>query len=163
MGGGRKLPFIKRKSHFIYQKLGVRLATTARMSSDCEIVGNYENIILNENAEINSGVFLLAKNTIELGENSTLAYRVMILTSANPNYPMNELSRIYPPLTAPVKIGKNVWVGAGSIILPGVTIGDYCVIAAGSIVTHDVPSNVLVAGCPAKIKKYLRSANENDD
>lgn len=156
LGGGRKLPIIKRKSHFIYQKLGVHLAPTARMTSDCDIVGNYNNIVLKDNAEVNSGVFLLAKNRIEIGENSTLAYRVMVLTSANPNSPVNELSKIYPPISAPVKIGKNVWVGAGAIILPGVTIGDYSVVAAGSVVTRDVPSGVMVAGCPAKVKKQLK-------
>ena len=52
-------------------------------------------------------------------------------------------------------IGKDVWIGARAIILPGVHIGDYSVVAAGSVVTKDVPSGVLVAGAPAVIKKRL--------
>ena len=58
--------------------------------------------------------------------------------------------------TQPVYIGKNVWIGLGSIILKGVTIGDGAIIAAGSVVTKDVPSNCLVGGNPAKvIKDYI--------
>lgn len=120
------------------------------------VVGDYSNLYLYPNSEINSGCFLLAKDRIEIGENSTLAYGVTILTSANPNGPLNELSKIYPKKTAPVIIGRNVWVGANATILPGVTIGEFSVIAAGAIVTKDVPSGMLVAGNPAVIKKKLR-------
>ncbi|MBR1461783.1 MAG: acyltransferase [Prevotella sp.] len=58
-------------------------------------------------------------------------------------------------MTAPVVIEDNVWVGANATILPGVTIGSMSVVAAGAIVTKDVPSGVLVAGNPAVIKKKL--------
>lgn len=75
--------------------------------------------------EINSNCFLLAKDRIEIGENSTLAYGVTILTSANPNGPENKLSKLYPKMTAPVIIGADVWVGANATILPGVMIGDF--------------------------------------
>jgi acetyltransferase-like isoleucine patch superfamily enzyme len=59
-------------------------------------------------------------------------------------------------MSAPVIIGKDVWVGANATILPGVSIGEFSIIAAGSVVTKDVPSGVLVAGNPAIIKKKLR-------
>ena len=91
----------------------------------------------------------MAKDRIEIGENSTLAYGVTILTSANPNGPENKLSKLYPKMTAPVKIGADVWVGANATILPGVIIGDFSIIAAGAVVTKNVPSGVLVAGNPA--------------
>ena len=55
----------------------------------------------------------------------------------------------------PVHIGNDVWVGGSAIILPGVTIGNNVIIAAGSIVTKDIPDNVIVAGNPAKIMKEL--------
>lgn len=79
-----------------------------------------------------------------------------VLTSANPNGPKNKLASIYPKLKAPVIIGEDVWVGANATILPGVTIDDFSVVAAGSVVTKNVPSGVLVAGNPAVIKKKLR-------
>lgn len=58
-------------------------------------------------------------------------------------------------IPAPVKIGNRVWVGAHATILAGVTVGDNSVIAAGAVVTKDVPANVVVAGVPAKIIKQL--------
>ena len=55
----------------------------------------------------------------------------------------------------PVHIGRNVWIGAGATILPGVTIGENSVVGAASVVTKDVPANVVVVGSPAKIVKQL--------
>ena len=126
-----------------------------RISPSCFIVGSYENIVLHSNTEINSHCLMLAKNKIVIGENSTLAYGSTIITSANPNGPKNKLATIYPKMTAPVIIEDNVWVGANATILPGVTIGSMSVVAAGAVVTKDVPSGVLVAGNPAVIKKQL--------
>ena len=57
--------------------------------------------------------------------------------------------------TKPVVIGDDVWIGANAVILPGVTIGRHCVVAAGAVVTKDVPDNSVVAGVPAKILKQL--------
>lgn len=117
--------------------------------------GSYSNLFLHDNAEINDGCFLLAKDKIEIGRNSTLAYGVSILTSANPHGPHNRLSQLYPAMTAPVIIGDDVWIGANATILPGVTVGNYSVIAAGAVVNRDVPSGVLVGGVPARIIKRL--------
>lgn len=62
-------------------------------------------------------------------------------------------------LTAPIVIGDDVWIGANCVILPGVTIGNNVVVAAGAVVTKDVPDNCLVAGVPAQVKKTLASEN----
>lgn len=112
-------------------------------------------VFLKKHAEIAADCFLVAKDRIEIGENSTLAFRVTILTTANPNAPYNLLKEIYPPISQPVVIGDNVWIGACSIILPGVTIGDMSVVAAGSVVTKDVPPHTLVAGVPARVIKSI--------
>ena len=137
------------------RKLGVQYIDGGGDMVGTRVVGSYSNIVMHKNSEINDGCYLLAKEKIVIGENSTLAYRVTILTGADPNGPHNSLSKLYPPVKAPVIIGKDVWVGANSTILPGVTIGDFCVVAAGSVVTKDVPSGSLVAGVPATIKKRL--------
>lgn len=135
--------------------MGVKYSDGARISNGITIVGDYSNISLGEFSEINIGCFLVAKAPIVIGDHSTLAYQVSIFTSAYPNGPYNRLSKIYPKVREGVEIGKEVWIGARAIILPGVHIGDYCVVAAGSVVTQDVPSGVLVAGIPAVIKKRL--------
>jgi acetyltransferase-like isoleucine patch superfamily enzyme len=57
--------------------------------------------------------------------------------------------------TNPVVIGDDVWIGANAVILPGVTIGRHCVVAAGAVVTKDVPDNTVVGGVPAKVLKTL--------
>lgn len=150
-----KIPLLKNYRRILYSKLGVKMGIQARISSDIKVVGDYKNLILEKNAEINAGCFLLAKDKIILGQNSTLAYNVSILTSANPNGPHNKLSKVYPKVQAPVIIGKNTWIGASAIILPGITIGNFCVVAAGSVVTKDVPDYTVVAGVPAKIIKKL--------
>ena len=104
---------------------------------------------------INAETMFVAFKDITIGKNSTLAYRVLISTSANPNALYNRLADIYPPIHKEVRIGDNCWIGAGAIILPGVEIGNGCVVAAGSVVTRDVPDNVMVAGVPAIVKKHL--------
>ena len=140
--------------------LGVQYVDGGGEMVGTRVVGDYSNIILHKNSEINDGCYLLAKAKIEIGDNSTLAYRVTVLTGADPNGPYNALSALYPAKIEPVIIGKDVWIGANSTILPGVTIGDFSVVAAGSVVTKDVPSGVLVAGVPAEIKKHLKRSEE---
>lgn len=149
-----KLPYFSRYSNWIYRQLGMKITKSTKLSN-FTIYGDPSNITCEENAEINWGCFLLAKDKIHIGNNSTLAYNVSLITSANPNFPHNTLSKVYPPFTAPISIGNNVWVGANVTILPGITIGDESVIAAGSLVNKDVPSRTLVGGVPAKIIKCI--------
>jgi len=149
------IPILKYKK-FVYRLLGVRCNKGNNyFIGNPQVIGDYRNIYMHENSEIERCCFLLAKDRIEIGENTTLAYGVSIITGADPNGPKNKLSKLYPPLKAPVVIGKDCWIGANAIILPGVTIGDCVLVAAGSVVNRDIPSNVLVAGSPAKIKKQL--------
>lgn len=150
-----RLPIINRNPNRIYRWLGAKLADGARISNGITIIGDYSNISLGKHAEINAGCFLVAKAPIVIGDRSTLAYQVSLYTSAYPNGPYNRLSELYPKVREEIVIGKDVWIGARAIILPGVHIGDYSVVAAGSVVTKDVPSGVLVAGAPAVIKKRL--------
>ena len=160
---------LKRMCNMIYlykyrktwnRMLGVQYIDGGGAIVGTRVVGDYSNIILHKNSQINDGCYLIAKAKIEIGNNSTLAYRVTILTSADPNGPENALSTLYPAKIEPVIIGDDVWIGANSTILPGVTIGDFSVVAAGSVVTKDVPSGVLVAGVPAEIKKHLKRSAE---
>lgn len=108
-----------------------------------------------DNVNINAECMLIASSDITIGKNSTLAYRTLLTTNANPNAPYNELCKIYPPIHKEIRIGDNVWVGAGVIVLPGCRIGNNSVIAAGAVVCSDIPDNCMAAGVPAKVKKRL--------
>ena len=150
------LPILRYKQ-IVYELLGVKKSSPSAhfFIGNPFVIGEYSNIIMADNAEIERGSFLVARDKIEIGENSTMAYGVTILTHADSNGPYNRLSKLYPPKQAPVVIGKDCWIGANVTILPGVSIGNCSVVAAGSVVTKDVPPGVMVAGCPAVIKKHL--------
>jgi galactoside O-acetyltransferase len=94
---------------------------------------------------------------IYVGDHCMIAPNVVIATGAHPILPiLRENNYGY---TIPVHIGKNVWIGSGAQILPGVTIGDNSVIGAGSVVSNDIPSNVVALGIPCKA---VREIGEKD-
>ena len=84
---------------------------------------------------------------------------VTILIHSDPS--PSPLHEIYPEKTLPVNIKKGAWIGAGAIILPGITIGECSVVAAGAVVTKDIPPYTMVAGVPAKVIKKIRIRNMN--
>lgn len=116
------------------------------------VVGSYDNILMYDDTSIERGSFVVANDRVEIRTGAAIAYGVTILTSADPR---TKLRKLYPKMTAPVIIGDYCWIGAKSTILPGVTIGECSVVAAGSVVTKDVPPHSLVAGVPAVVKKEL--------
>lgn len=95
---------------------------------------------------------------IYVGDNTMFGPNVTIATAGHPILPsLREQAYQY---NMPVRIGKNCWVGAGAVILPGVTIGDHVVIGAGSVVTKDLPSKVVAVGNPCRV---LREVNAHDE
>ena len=94
---------------------------------------------------------------IYVGDFTMFGPNVTVATAGHPILPqLREQAYQY---NASVHIGKNCWLGAGAIVLPGVTIGDNVVIGAGSVVTKDIPSNVVAVGNPCRV---LRPVNEHD-
>lgn len=86
---------------------------------------------------------------LTIGSRVTIAHGTMIFTDSGPNTsPL--LQKRFPITASPVRIGDDVWIGAGCMILPGVTIGSRCVIGAGSMVKDNIPDDTIVAGTPAK-------------
>ncbi|HLQ98361.1 MAG TPA: sugar O-acetyltransferase [Candidatus Dormibacteraeota bacterium] len=95
---------------------------------------------------------ILDMGEVRIGDNCMLGPNVGIYTAGHSIEPLDRNKSGY---TIPIKIGNDVWVGGNCVILAGVTIGDNSVVAAGSIVTKDVPKNTVVAGNPAKIIKEI--------
>ena len=94
---------------------------------------------------------------IYVGDYTMFGPNVILATAGHPILP--KLRQEACQYNMPVHIGKNCWLGAGVIVLPGVTIGDNTVIGAGSVVTKDIPSNVVAVGNPCRV---LREINEHD-
>jgi acetyltransferase-like isoleucine patch superfamily enzyme len=93
--------------------------------------------------------------SIRLEPQVTLAERVVILTHMNVGYADHPLQRLFPPSAAPVVIRRGAFVGANVTILPGVEVGSGSFLAAGSVVTGNVPPAVLMAGVPARVVRSL--------
>lgn len=110
-------------------------------------------IYLEDNVFMNFNCCILDCNTVHIGENTMFGPNVQIYTAT---HPLEAEVRIQgPELAYPIRIGKNVWIGGGAIICPGVTIGDNTTIGAGAVVTKDIPDNVFAAGNPCKVIKQL--------
>ena len=105
----------------------------------------------------NFNLTLVDDTGIYIGDHVMIGPNVTIATAGHPVHP--GLRRKVAQFNIPVRIGNNVWIGAGSVLLPGVTVGDNTVIGAGSIVTKDLPANVVAVGNPCRV---LREINERD-
>lgn len=105
----------------------------------------------------NFNLTLVDDTHIYVGDNTMFGPNVTVATAGHPILP--ELREQGYQYNASVRIGKNCWIGAGAIILPGINIGDNVVVGAGSVVTKDLPDNVVAVGNPCRI---LREVNERD-
>jgi acetyltransferase-like isoleucine patch superfamily enzyme len=118
--------------------------------------GNSSGVIsIGDDVFIGDNVTFNATQSITIGSDSMISSNVFIVDhdhGMDPDTPM----RTQKITSAPVTIGKNVWLGANVVVLKGVTIGDGAVIGAGSVVTHDIPSMAVALGSPAQIKRYRK-------
>lgn len=105
----------------------------------------------------NFNLTLVDDTHIYVGDYTMFGPNVVLATAGHPILP--ELRPLAYQYNMPIHIGKNCWLGAGVIVLPGVTIGDNTVIGAGSVVIKDIPANVVAVGNPCKV---LREINEHD-
>ena len=105
----------------------------------------------------NFGLTCVDDTHIYVGDKTMFGPNVILATANHPILP--ELREKDYQYNKEIHIGKNCWIGAGAIVVPGITIGDHTVIGAGSVVTKDIPANVVAVGNPCKV---LREINEQD-
>ncbi len=110
-----------------------------------------------KNVYANFGLTMVDDTHIYVGDYTLFAPNVVVATAGHPIDP--ELRARGLQYNAAVHIGKNCWIGAGALIMPGVTIGDNTVIGAGSVVTHDIPAGVVAVGNPCRV---MREIGEHD-
>ena len=116
------------------------------------------NIRVGRNVFINQACMLNDIGGIEIGDDVMIGPRVSLLTTGHPLDPGRRRRQI---VAAPIAIERNVWLGAGATVLQGVTVGSDAVVAAGAVVTRDVPPRTLVAGVPAQVLREI-GADEDD-
>jgi acetyltransferase-like isoleucine patch superfamily enzyme len=131
----------------IGKKVGERFMLIPPFSTDCGL-----NITVGDRVFINQGCHFMDMGGLTIGDDVMIGPKVTIVTAGHPVSPSERRNGI---TMAPVVIGNNVWIGAAATILPGVTIGDGAVVAAGAVVSRSVPANTMAAGVPARVLKTL--------
>ena len=117
------------------------------------------NIEVGENFFANYNLTVLDVAKVRIGDNAQIAPNVSIYTAGHPIHPDSRNSGYEYGIE--VSIGDNVWIGGNAVIMPGVTIGNNAVIGAGSVVTRDIPDNVIAAGNPCRIIREITDSDRD--
>lgn len=115
------------------------------------------NLVIGDDVDLAKDVLITSGGGVRIGDRSLVGYRVQILSSNHQIPPIGIPFPVSGKEYAAVHIDCDVWIGANSIVLPGVTIGQGAVIAAGSVVTRDIPANAIAAGVPCRVMRYRES------
>ena len=110
-----------------------------------------KNITVGKRVFINADCKFQDQGGIFIGDDVLIGHAV-VLATLNHDIDPAKRPRLHP---APIRIGNKVWIGANATVLPGVTIGDRSVVAAGAVVTKDVPADTIVGGVPAKVLRTI--------
>lgn len=134
----------------LLRRMGIKIPATSRICPPFYTdFGRFTE--LGEHVFVNQACVFMDRGGIFVGDHTKIGPRVNLVTE---NHGLDPAERTL--LTSkPIWIGRNVWIGAAATVLPGVTVGDNAVIAAGAVVTRDVPENTIVAGVSAKIIKRI--------
>lgn len=131
-------------THSVYSRLSIRSAVKI--------------FLWGKHVFINCCCHFQDQGGIDIGDGTLIGSHVVIATI---NHGMKEAER-KDNFPAPVRIGKNVWIGSHATLLPGVTVGDNAIVAAGAVVTKDVASNTVVGGVPAREMKEINALDRNE-
>lgn len=124
---------------FLYRRMGIKIGSDVYMGFDIELETNFPELV-------------------KIGDHVTISHRCII--TAHMGSPSDTpVKQAYPLSSKPVIIEDGAWICIGAIILPGVTVGKNAVVAAGAVVSRDVPANTMVGGIPARHIKRLDAAN----
>ncbi|MBO0992544.1 acyltransferase [Bacillus sp. SD088] len=152
-----KSMFIPQSIRFLLYKMAGMRTASANIRSGCSFRG--KNLVIEQGVFLNHNVFIDSWEKVLIQENTAIAFDVLICTSSHKIG--GPFKRAGDSDRKPVVIGQGCWIGARATILPGVMIGDGCIIAAGSVVNKDCKAHTLYAGVPAKEIRPLESREVN--
>ncbi len=132
---------------------GVSFGDKVTLNRYAYVQGGNGGVRLGDRVEINNFSIVNGMGGVDIGDDTLIGPGVRIISYQH-RHARGATIRSQPVDARPIRIGRDVWLGANSIILAGVTIGDGAVVAAGAVVREDVPAYAVVAGVPATIKKY---------
>ena len=161
------------KRDFIMRKLFGSIDGTAYTILQPFQVSYGKNISIGKNFFANWNVCILDHAEVKIGDGVLIAPNVIITTVTHPKDAQQRMVKVmdnsFEPkkrgnieLIAPITIGDNVWIASGSVICPGVTIGENSIIGANSVVTKDIPPNVLACGAPCKVVRTITEKDKID-
>jgi acetyltransferase-like isoleucine patch superfamily enzyme len=130
----------------------VKIGNNVKISKYCSVFGSDEYpAVIGANTRINMMCFLNGFDSpLIIGERCGISQYVQIMTGSGPSA-SPRLQKVFPVTKQPVQIGNDCWLGAGAVIMPGVFLGDFCVVAANSFVNHSFNSFSIIGGNPAKL------------
>ena len=145
--------------HQMFGRVGKHSSVDINFHCECG-----KHIFIGDKVVINMNCTFLDDNYITIGNNVLIAPNVQLYTATHPvnaserfveNWDEKSGELFFRTKALPITIGNDVWIGGGVIVLPGITIGDNCVIGAGSVVTRSILSNSLAVGNPCKVIRCL--------
>jgi len=120
----------------------------------------FSNLTIGNESVIGTGTMIDLTGRVNIGSHTAVAPGCMFMTHSDPGSRIgNRLCAEYPRTISPIRVGNHVWIGAQTLVLGGVVIGDEVVIGAGSLVTKDIPSGVVAYGRPATSARLLSEAH----
>ncbi|UCD06745.1 MAG: acyltransferase [candidate division WOR-3 bacterium] len=149
--------------------IGILGRNGAKIGDDCDIESpliihncrDYENLTVGSNCHIGKDVFFDLKFPIKIEDRAIISMRVTVITHLDVGgSPLKNMG--FPVREEAIIFGKGCYVGAGALILPGVRIGECAVVAAGSVVTHNVASYTVVGGVPARLIRRIPRTKHTD-
>ncbi len=149
----RTLPVEREKRNELVKKIFAQIGEGCTIETPVHSNWGCHHVHLGKGVYVNSNVTFVDDEHIYIGDDCLIAPNVVFATSAHPILP--KLRQEHYVYNLPIHIGSNVWIGSGVQIMPGITIGDNSVIGAGSVVTRDIPENVVAYGVPCKVVREI--------
>lgn len=134
------------------RSLGVRFGDKVTLNRYAYVQGGNGGVRLGDRVEVNNFSIVNGTGGVDIGDDTVIGPGVRIISYQH-RHARGATIHSQPVIARPIRIGRDVWLGANAIILAGVTIGDGAVVAAGAVVREDVPAYAVVAGVPASVRK----------